>query len=158
MFTAVQSLGVSWFTARIPAMTRLISLGQRTELNQLFSATFVRVVALTLTGCLCVLGAVAMMGNFNLSLSNRLVDMDTMIVIALSVFGNTIVYGASTYMRAHGKEPMLPVSLVAAVLTLTAAYIGSQFGTFLTMLSQTVITFVVVAPWTAFLFNKYSRQ
>ncbi len=158
MFTAIQSLGVSWFNARIPAMTRLISQGKRAELNQLFRVTFVRVVVLILISCLCVLAGVTLMGYFYLGLADRLVDMRTMVVIALGAIGNTVVYGAAAYMRAHGKEPMLPVSLAAAVLTLTAAYIGSQFGTFPTMLSQTMITFVLVAPWTAFLFNRYSRQ
>lgn len=158
MFTAIQSLGVSWFNACIPAMTRLISQSKRTELNQLFRATCIRVVALILIGCLCVLAAVALIRYINLGLADRLVDMATMVVIACGAIGNTVVYGAAAYMRAHGKEPMLPVSLAAAALTVTAAYIGSQFGTFPTMLSQTVITFVVVAPWTAFLFNRYSRQ
>jgi hypothetical protein len=158
IFTAIQSLGVSWFNARIPAMAGLISQAKRTELNQLFRVTFVSVSALTLVGCSCVFAAVALMGHIYLGLDDRLVDTATMVVIALGTIGNTMIYGAATYMRAHGEEPMLPVSLTAGIMTLTAAYISSQFGTFLTMLSQTVITFVVVAPWTAFLFNKYSRQ
>lgn len=157
IFTAIQSLGVSWFNARIPAMTRLISQTRRAELNQLFQATFIRAMALTMTGCLGVLAAVVLTEHFHLALIDRLVDIMTMVVIVLGTLGNTVVYGAATYMRAHGKEPMLPVSVTAAVLTLTTAYIGSQFGTFPTMLLQTIITLFVVLPWTAFLFKRYSR-
>lgn len=158
IFTAIQSLGISWFNARIPAMTRFISQTKKAELNQLFQETFILATGLTVTGCLSTLAAVAVVAHFHLPLVDRLVDMETMTVIALGTLGNTVVYGAASYMRAHGKEPMLPVSVTAAVLTLTAAYIGSQFGAFPTMLSQTVITFVVVVPWTAILFKRYSRE
>lgn len=158
IFTAIQSLGVSWFNARVPMMTRLISQDKRPELNKLFRATFIRATGLTFSGCVCVLFAVLLMGHFHWKQVDRLVDMATLAVIAMGTIGNTAVYGAATYMRAHGKEPMLPVSVTAAVLTLTTAYFASKLGTFPTMLSQTVITLVVVAPWTAILFNRYSRR
>lgn len=158
VFTAIQSLGVSWFNARIPAITGYISQGNRKELNTLFGATFVRATGLTLAGCLAVLVAVAAMHTLHLRLATRLVELSTMIVIAVGTVANTAIYGAATYMRAHGKEPMLPVSVTAAVLTLGAAYVASRIGTFETMLSQTVITVVVVLPWTAKLFVDYSRQ
>lgn len=158
IFTAIQSLGVSWFNARVPLMARFISQGKRVELNALFRVTFIRATALTLIGCLCVLTAVVFMRHLHFRQIDRLVDLPTIAVIAMGIVGNTVIYGAATYMRAHGKEPMLPVSVTAAVLTLAAAYISSKFGTFPTMLSQTIITFFIVAPWTAILFNRYSRQ
>jgi len=158
IFTAIQSLGVSWFNARIPAITGYISQGNRTELNKLFRATFVRATGLTFAGCVAVLLAVMAMHTLHLKQADRLVALSTMAVIAMGTLGNTVIYGAATYMRAHGKEPMLPVSVTAAVLTLAAAYVASRIGTFETMLSQTVITLVVVLPWTAKLFFGYSRQ
>ena len=78
IFTAIQSLGISWFNARIPAMTRLISQSKRAELNQLFKVTFVRATVLTVMGCLSVLIAVALMEHFHFRLVDRLVDMQTM--------------------------------------------------------------------------------
>lgn len=157
IFTAVQSLGVSWFNARIPAMTRLIAQKKRIELNKLFKATFIRGSAMTIIGCVGVFCIVTLMRHFNLGFSERLVDMVTMAVIALGAIGNTVVYGAASYMRAHGREPMLAVSVTAAVLTLASAYVYSQIGVFLTMLSQAMITFIIVMPWTAFIFNRYYR-
>lgn len=158
IFTAIQSLGVSWFNARIPAITGYISQGNRTELNKLFRATFVRATGLTFAGCVAVLLAVVAMHWLHLRQVERLVGVSTMAVIALGAVANTAVYGAATYMRAHGKEPMLSVSVTAAVLTLVAAYFASQVGTFETMLSQTVITVIVVLPWTGRLFVGYLRN
>jgi hypothetical protein len=158
IFTAIQSMGVSWFNARIPAMTRCISQGKRQELNALFRATFVRATGLTLAGCVAVLLAVMAMHGLHLQHASRLTALSTMFAVAVGTVTNTAVYGAATYMRAHGKEPMLPVSVTAAVLTLGAAYFASMAGTFETMLSQTVITVLVVAPWTARLFFGYARQ
>lgn len=158
IFTAIQSLGVSWFSARIPAMTAYISQNDRRQLDALFRATFVRATGLTFAGCVAVLGAVAAMHALHLQLVGRLVDVATMCAIALGTVANTAIYGAATYMRAHGKEPMLPVSVTAAVLTLGAAYVASRHGTLETMLSQTVITLVVVLPWTAKLFFSYARR
>ncbi|MFT4172262.1 MAG: hypothetical protein QM639_06860 [Rhodocyclaceae bacterium] len=155
IFTAIQSLGVSWFNARIPLITGLISRGDRVELDRLFKATFVRATTLTLVGCACVVLGVSLSLHFGLPQASRLIDMPTLLAIAVGTVGNTAIYGAATYMRAHGKEPMLPVSVTAAVLTLTAAYFASKLGTFPTMLSQTVITMVVVLPWTARLFTCY---
>ena len=155
IFTAIQSLGVAWFNTGIPNIVKLISKGDRVELNRFFKATFVRAILLTAVGTITVIIAATVVYQLDLPQAERLVDMPTLLVIAIGCIGNTAIYGAATYMRAHGNEPMLAVSVTAALLTLTAVYFASKYGAFQTMLAQTIITLLVVFPWTARIFNSY---
>lgn len=49
---------------------------------------------------------------------NRIASADTLFWIACASTVNTVNGAAAVYMRAHREEPMLPVSVVSALLTL----------------------------------------
>jgi hypothetical protein len=81
-------------------------------------------------------------------LVDRLATLPTLACMAVTTAVNTAVYAAATYLRAHGNEPLLPVSVVAAALTLAAVTLASFHSTFLMMLSQAVVTVLLALPWT----------
>jgi len=158
IFVAIQSVGISWISARLPNMSRLIALHIRSELNHLFLATLIGALTIVIVGCICVLAAVAVLDGMGFPLLQRLADLPTLIALAMGTVGNTLVFALASYMRAHGEEPMLPPSIAAAVLTLTGAYAASFQGTFLTMLTQSLVTFGLVIPWTFMLFRRYWKR
>lgn len=155
IFTALQSIGVSWISARLPQMTRLISLGDRPKLKRLFLLTLTGAFGSTVLGCVSVVAIVAAASWADSSWISRLADLPTLFTIAIGTLGNLLVFALAAYMRAHGEEPMLPPSAAAAVLTLAAVYVASFYGTFLTMLAHTVVTLGIVLPWTLWLFKQY---
>lgn len=158
IFLAVQSIGVSWISARLPPMSRLIALGDRVELNRLFRTTLTGAFSLTVAGCVGVIMMVAILDFFDAGLADRLADLPTMVTIALATAGNMLVFGLAAYMRAHGEEPMLPPSVTAGVLTLVGAYIGSFYGMLPTMLVSLTVTLVVSMPWAYYLFRHYWKR
>jgi hypothetical protein len=61
-------------------------------------------------------------------------------------------------MRAHREEPMLPVSVVTAVLTSLAAYHATRLSILAMMLLYAAVTVLVTLPWTAGLFMRYFKR
>jgi len=156
IFAALQSVGVSWINAKIPVLTTHIARGEHGALNRIFRQVLSRSAGFTTVACLVVLAAVHCLGALGWGhLANRVADLPTLACIAVTAAVNTVVYGAASYMRAHRVEPMLTVSVVAAGLTLTAAYFASRHGMFPTMLLQAMITVFVCLPWTLFLFRNF---
>lgn len=155
IFLAIQSVGVSWISARLPNMSGLIAQGDRLALNRLFRITLSGAFSLTVAGCVGVVILIAILNYAEVGLAGRLADIPTITTIAFTTMGNMLVFGLAAYMRAHGEEPMLPPSISSGVITLIGAYIGSFYGTFPTMLVSTIVTFIVAIPWTAYLFREY---
>lgn len=158
IFLAIQSVGVSWISARLPSMTRLITLHDGPALRQLFRRTMFGALGITAAGCVLVVALVVTLGAQEWSVVQRLTDLPTLIAVAIATFGNTLAFGLASFMRAHGEEPMLPPSIAAGVLTLAGAYVASTQGTFLTILVQALVTFVVLLPWTFTLFTRYWQR
>jgi len=158
IYLAIQSVGISWISARLPNMSRLIALENRSALNNLFLTTLIGALGIVLVGCVGVLASIAVLDWIGYPLLQRLADLPTLTAIAIGTIGNTLVFALAAYMRAHGEEPMLPPSIAAAVLTLTGAYVASFRGTFLTMLTQSLVTFAIVIPWTFTLFRRYWKR
>ena len=158
IFNALQSVGVSWINAKIPAMTAHVSRRESRDLDRTFFAVVSRSVCFTLAAAAGLLGAVIVAGIHGMPVVDRLADLATLCCIACVTVVNTIVYGAATFMRAHRREPMTPVSIVVAVLTLLGAYVGSKHGIFFTMLPLTIATTFVALPWTCLIFRGFRNR
>lgn len=157
IFNAIQSLGVAWFNARMPAITERLHKATAEESATYFKHTFFRAVGLTLAIALIVSACLYLTGRMGLGLNERLVDLPTVTLIAIGAIANTAIYGAATYMRAHGVEPMLTVSVVAAIATLACVYTLAPKGVFPTMAGQVTITLLLVTPWTYRLLKGYLK-
>ena len=152
------SVGVSWINAKIPSLTIQITRGEHAALNRIFSSVMTRSTLFTTMASLSIVLAVLTMDRLGVQHLDRLADLPTLTCIAVVTAVNTVIYGMAAYMRAHREEPMLPVSIVGALLTLIAAYFASRHGMFATMLAQSIITVSVALPWTLTLFGVYYRR
>jgi hypothetical protein len=81
-----------------------------------------------------------------------------LVCLAVVTLTNVFVYGAATYMRSHREEPMLPVSVVGAVVTLIAAQFGSRHDVFTAVFLYALVHVAISLPWTTKLFLSYRRR
>lgn len=147
IFNAIQAVGISWINARTPQIAGMVAR-KDCRLEQTFrSALLPSTAFVTLAAC-TVLVLVPVGWAYDVALVDRLAGLPTLACMAVTTAVNTAVYAAATYLRAHGSEPMLPVSVVAAVLTLAGVIAASFHSTLLMMLAQAVVTVCVALPWT----------
>lgn len=158
MFSAISSIGLSWVSAKIPEFSRLIALGNRQSLNQVF-------VRQTL-GSLCATAMILILtillikiASFHFSgIEGRLPSIFVLSLLASSTFANVLIFAMAAYMRAHKEEPLLALSCVQAVMTATGVYFVIGRGLTETVLVYSSIIICVSLPWCALVFHKYWRR
>ena len=155
LFSSVSMLGMSWVNAAAPRMVQHIARGERAALNQLFVRVLKSATAFTALVSLALLAAVALMIHWDLPLAQRIAPMPVLACLALVTLINGFVFAAATYMRAHKAEPLLTASVVGGVLTLLAAWYGSQAGAATMMGLYAASSFFVGLPWTILHFRRY---
>lgn len=158
MFSAVSTIGMSWVNATAPKFAMHVSRGERRDLNILFLSVLKRSTAVTIFLCagLVMTGWVFLAAGF--PFMSRVASIDILACLASVTAVNSVVFSLAAYMRAHKEEPMLMVSVVTALLTIGALYVGSQVSLLIMMLCYLAVTALVTLPWTSRLFLTYFRR
>jgi hypothetical protein len=156
-FSAIQSIGMSWVTAKVPVFSQLIAKNNRSDLDQLFGRLFKQAILFTTAfSSLVVAGALIVSSVSQLPIFQRLASPVSLLILGLVSVTNLCVYCWATYMRAHNEEPMTPVSVVSAILTALVTFVAAPFGSEAVLLGYLCVSAMVTLPWTKFLFNKRS--
>jgi hypothetical protein len=158
IFNAVTTLGISWITAKAPLFAMHISRNEFTELNRTFRGVLVRSISFTILLSAVILVMVAVATDLEWPIAKRITEFYTLVAIAVSAILNVIVFAYASYMRAHLEEPMAPLSVVAALLTIAVVFLTAKSSLVLMMaLNASIITFISL-PWTLILFRKYFNR
>jgi hypothetical protein len=158
LFTAISTIGMSWVNAKAPNFAMHIARGERRELNTKFIAVASRSVAFTAIASLMTVAMACLLSTQDLPFMMRIAPIDVLCCLAVVTIANGAVYAAAIYMRAHREEPMLPVSVVMAVLTGTTTYLSADSGLLPIVLLYASGTMFVSLPWTARLFLRYFHK
>jgi hypothetical protein len=157
VFSAITSLGLSWINAKTPNLTMHISRGEFAALSSLFKAVSLRSVAATGLPSFLIVALVSLGTHYDIGLVNRIAPAETLFWIACAATVNTAVYACAAYMRAHREEPMLPVSVVSALLTLAVVTLLRHDVTSM-MLGYAAISVCVSLPWSFLLYRRYRAR
>lgn len=157
VFSAITTLGLSWINAKAPNFTMHISRGESESLNRLFKAVALRSIVATALPSFVIVMLVAIGTYYDIRMVNRIASAETLFWIASAATVNTAVYTAAVYIRAHREEPMLPVSVVSAVLTFAVVTLLRHDVTSM-MLGYAAISICVSLPWTFLLFRRYRAR
>lgn len=157
VFSAITTLGLSWINAKAPNLTMHISRGESEALNRLFNAMALRSIVATALPSFVIVTLVALGNHYAILLVNRIAPADTLFWIACAATVNVGVNAAATYMRAHREEPMLPVSVVSALLTSSVVTLLRDDVSHM-MFGYAVISICVSLPWTLLLLRRYRAR
>lgn len=158
IFTAVSTVGMSWVTAKAPELAMLISKQERHELNQLFKQVFLRSFVFTTVLATTVVAAAFIIKKVGAPLMERIADPPILALLALVCIINCAVFSLATYMRAHKEEPMLPVSIVTGLMTISVVYFGSAESVLKMTFLYACVTGFISLPWTIKLFLPYFNR
>ena len=157
VFSAITSLGLSWINAKSPNFTMHISRGESRALNRLFKGVALRSIVATALPSFVIVTLVALGKHYDIAVVSRIAPADTLFWIACAASVNTAVYAAAVYMRAHREEPMLPVSVVSALLTFAVVMLFRDDITRM-MRGYAAINVCVSLPWTFLLYRRYRAR
>jgi len=158
IFTGLSTVSMSWMYAKVPEFARHASRGDLDALGQQFRPAALRAVGVTIALCLLFVILAQIVVRIRPDAATRLLGPTDLLLLAIAVIANAVISSAATYMRAFREEPMLPVSIGAAVLTCVAVYVGSDVSVTVMLALYAGITAGVTLPWTILVFRRYSAR
>lgn len=158
IFSAVQALGMSWVSARVPLFGQLISRGDYTALKRQFTRAATSATAISALAALAVGTVLIGAHHAEVTLADRIPSTLAVATLAgISVLG-TVIYVMAAYMRAHKEEPLVVSSLVIGGMTFIGAVLGGRIGTDEVVLAYAAVTLFLNLPWTVVIFRTYYRR
>ena len=155
IFSAMQSLSMSWVSAKSPVMARLIANNNRMELNQLFMSLLRNSALLNIFISISFLLFIHFIQNYEFGFLNRMASFNILILLLFISVINHVTVSMAIYMRAHKEEPMLWNSIVVGGLNLIFVYFFSKISSFATIASYGAVMMFVCFPWCLYLFKNY---
>ena len=158
IFVSVQSLGMSWISAQVPAFGQLIARAEWTTLKARFKRALISATLLTGSLAFAVVVAVEGASKFDFSFVHRVPSMFAMVLLAVISTLNTLVFGFAAYMRAHKEEPLVVSSTVIGLLTLSGVALAGFRGTDAMIFAYAMVTICLTLPWTLIIFKRYFQR
>jgi hypothetical protein len=158
MFT-VQAAASSWIQTRVPRFGALIAKREFEELDRLFfRVTWVSITFAFLGGiALCLL--VWTINLLELPLADRILKPEVTAIFLLAIAILQLSICQSAYIRAHKRDPLMKVNMIAFVMTgLGVWWFGSQYGPWGAGLAYLAVVVLITAPSHIILWNRYRRD
>lgn len=117
MWTAGFNISISWITAVTPKLNMLISEKKWTQLDYLFNNSLIKSVGTMILGGLCFFLIEYFVG-LKFSFFNRIMAPTGMLILFLAWLLQVVINTLAIYLRAHKREPLVPISCVNAIIVL----------------------------------------
>lgn len=132
VLNAIQSMGLSWISTKIPLFSSLIAKRNYIQLDHVFKRTTIQMLFILTSMILLMLFGIWILDitQFRIGkepLINRFLPYIPMILMMIAMLVNDYVNAIATYLRCHKKEPFLWYSIIAGVLSGTSTVVLGKF-------------------------------
>ena len=149
---AVQSFALASLNAWVPKVNMLIAANREQECWELIKKLTVVGSALFLVGAGFLLITPLILQR--LGYGGRLLDVPVLSLVILYHLATTFASAASTFLRAHKREPHMPIAIVQAAIIGTSMFtILPRFGLFWLLIAVNISFWIIAVPaiiWMAF--------
>jgi len=126
---SILSLALSWTSTKIPMWSTFIASNDYIKLDRSLHKVLRDSTIVSVSCIILFLVFLAIIEQFQLSLTNRFLPLWLCLVLSLTIPLNNIINAWATYLRCHKKEPFLMQAIIIGLLCgistiLTAKYIG----------------------------------
>ena len=158
VFASLSNVSMSWVTSKIPRLTKLIAENESQKVLCLFRQMLLQ--ALSITSLLVALLLLFVWAALKIDLVyiDRIADLSILLCIGAVTIINSFVFTAASFIRAHLEEPLLTVSIVGALITISIAWFGSQVSVLTMMVGYVVQTAFVGLPWFYMILRPYVKR
>ena len=158
IFGAISTVGYSWVSAKIPALSMHVARKERHALDTLFNRQTLGAIVVTTFCALMFLAVIPVAGLFIPTAVERLPTFQVLLMLSAVTVANTITFAMAAYMRAHKEEPLLIVSLVSGALIGGGVYFMAQYSLLATVAAYSGVVVLVSLPWCSIIFLRYRKR
>jgi hypothetical protein len=125
---AILGVCLTWINARNPEICKLIALRKWLELDNTFKRIMMQCLGISVVGAL-IGWFVIYFFQAHYQLGHRFIPAFQAAFLMASVVIHAAVYGFASYLRAHKQEPLMLISVFAALIQGIATwYFGKNYG------------------------------
>jgi O-antigen/teichoic acid export membrane protein len=158
IFSALQSIGMSWVSAKTPVFAGYISRNEFKELNEVFASVLKPSMLFSVMSSLILIVILYILQINGQPIALRVSPLPVLLSLGGVTVINGYIFAAAVYMRAHKQEPMMVVSIVMAIFVLVTASIASRVSVELTAFLYFLLTASISLPWTHLIFRRYRAE
>ena len=126
---ALLATGVTWMNTKCAPMGTLVARTEFPALDRMFFATMRNSFLLLLTGATAVFTVVLFVNSRHMPIATRLLPPLPMLLLLATTLASHVVQCEAMYLRAHKREPLLPLALLTGATTgLLTYYVGRRYG------------------------------
>lgn len=149
IIAAIGGIASSWLSPKIPKFAILISKGDYTELDKLFwkivKIVFGVIFLLSAFLWLFVFILPIIKTDFSIKLSSRILSPDIVAIFLIAQILQIASTPFSAYMRAHKREPLMYLSILAgALIGLSTFFFGKYFSVFEVALGYLTVNALII--------------
>jgi hypothetical protein len=153
---ALLGVCITWVNAKNPEFCRLVVKRDWEGLEKTFFRILLQSTTVVTIGAVVGWSAIALI-QMTHPLGERFLPAGQMALLLASVVIQNIIYGFATYLRAHKQEPLLAVSIVAALLQGTATwFLGSRYSSLGATGGYIFVSLFFSLPATYFVWRRFN--
>tara|TARA_B110000503_G_scaffold131206_1_gene205479 strand:+ start:367 stop:1623 length:1257 start_codon:yes stop_codon:yes gene_type:complete len=158
VITGMGTLAGSWVSTKAPLFGRLISNGEFSALDKLFSRVMRQSLWVAIIIALFFLMIIKLVGLYHPALAIRFLNMDTLVMLCYVSIVNHCIFSMAVYLRAHKNELLLANSVFsAALIALSVIFLGKSYGANGAVFGYSVVmTFSFL--WVRIIFLRQKRE
>lgn len=152
---AIGAFSNAWLAPKVPQFGMMIARREYNKLDTLFWRITKIVVSITILLGICIWFFIYMLNKLDYTLANRLLSPLTAGILIAAQVILTMSMPFSSYLRAHKKEPLLFISIMAGILTgLSTLILGKYYSAMGMVIGYFVVNLVLI-PCVIIIWHRY---
>lgn len=119
-------LALAWCSTKATPFGQMIARREYAALDRLFQRTLLQSLVVYLLLAACVLGTVALLGEYLPALAGRMLPLGGFLLLLAAAGANMTVQSLATLLRSFKREPFLVQSIAVAVCTVGLALLTTR--------------------------------
>lgn len=159
VFNGITSLAMNWINTKIPTMSSFIALKEFKNLDFVFYKTLKQGLFICFFFIVVYLLGIKLLGFLNISLVDRFLSIDLLILLSLVTLSNIVVFFLAAYLRCFKREPYLYMSISMGIATtLSTVFFGYNTGVYGIVVGYACLSLFMYFPWALRIFINKKRE
>ena len=162
--TTLHAAALAWVQTRAPKFGALVAQENFKELDRLYRRVTTLAVAAALAGLVAIGCLVAGLDKFNIELrhhrlADRVLPLSTVLVFLAVMTLKVPPYCMAFYIRAHRREPLLPISVASSIASGLLVWLGGwHYGPLGAGLGLLASTMLINVPGHYYIWRKFKAE
>jgi hypothetical protein len=159
LINIILAISSNWLIVNAPKFGILVAKVQTENLKHLFNKLLFIAISFSIAGSIIMLLVINMIGKYYNELATRILPLDMLALLSISIIVNTLLLSFSTYFRAYRQEPLIYVYAVCNILILiTLPLIAQIFGTLGIVIVYLLILCLIQLPLSIIIFINFKKK